>query len=113
MIIRMLPIIIRRNGVIFVLLWMKQVYGVSEEGRMRLGCKMSTDLKDSKDSRMPYGSQKGNGICALGDIVLLVLKVRRPFPRQQETSMDFSLARIENNGFRAGTRPAPTTSGEV
>ena len=111
MIIRMLPIIIRRNGVIFVLLWMKQVYGVSEEGRMRLGCKMSTDLKDS---RMPYESQKrGMEDAPKAHIVLLVLKVRRPFPMQQETSMDFSPARIENNGSRAGTRPAPTTSGEV
>ena len=32
----MLPIIIRMNGMIFGLPWMKRVYGVSEEGRLRL-----------------------------------------------------------------------------
>ncbi len=38
MIIHMLPIIIRINGMIFGLPWMKQAYGVWEEGRMRLRC---------------------------------------------------------------------------
>ena len=38
MMIRMLPIIFRMNGMIFGLLWITRVYGVEEEGRIVFGC---------------------------------------------------------------------------